>query len=54
LRECEKIKSLMEKLINETENSRISTSEELIQALVQGLDFIRGNELQTQTMGKTL
>jgi len=54
VRECEKIKSLMEKLINETENSRISTSEELIQALVQGLDFIRGNEFKTQTMSETV
>jgi len=52
MKECEKIKTLMENLINETESSRIATSEELIQALVQGLDFIRGGELQAQPLRK--
>ncbi|WLV23993.1 hypothetical protein QR721_10155 [Aciduricibacillus chroicocephali] len=52
MKEREKIKTLMEKLINETENSRIDTSEELIQALVKGLDFIKGGELQAQPVRK--
>lgn len=45
--ESEKIKVLLEKLICETENSRIGTSEELIQALIQGLSFFKSNELST-------
>lgn len=42
--ESEKVKVLLEKLIYETENSRIGTSEELIQALVNGLSFVKRPE----------
>jgi len=44
--ESEKIKVLMETLIHETENCKFGTSEELIQALVQGISNVKGINMQ--------